>query len=52
MFENNGESNEVCLARVMLAVNEAISGTDPDLVLELVEEGVTYAGEVLNARAD
>lgn len=48
-----GDSNEVCLAKTMLAVDASLlNDTDPDTALGLVDEGVIYAHEVLNARGE
>lgn len=47
-----GDSNEVCLAKTMLAIDGKWSwdSVDGGVISELVEAGVIYAREVLNAR--
>lgn len=45
-----GDSNEVCLAKTVLAIDKAaLHGTVDDIV-DLTAEAVIYADEVLNAR--
>jgi len=43
-----GESNEVCLAKTMLAIDEANNMNDVSI---LMLDGVVYASEVLDARS-
>ena len=54
MYEiEDGDSNEVCLAKTMLQLCDALSSVSDRLGLfDLLGEGAVYAGEVLNARAD
>lgn len=44
-----GDSNEICLAKTMLAIDEANNMTDVSI---LMPDGVIYAQEVLDARAE
>jgi len=49
----DGDSNIVCLAKTMLAIQQAslAQPIDVDELEELIHEGVEYAGEVLNERS-
>lgn len=47
-----GDSNEVCLAKTMLAIQKGWKDLQfpVNALNDLVNEGAVYAGEVLNAR--
>jgi len=48
-----GDSNELCLAKTMITIDSYLSfGPDPEIFLALIQEGVTYANEVINARGE
>lgn len=46
----DGDSNEVCLAKTMLAIDHALLYGTADQGVDLVAEGQIYANEVLSAR--
>jgi hypothetical protein len=47
-----GDSNEVCLAKVMIYLDESWDSTDDLSVIGLIKAGAEYANEVLSARED